>query len=101
MQREACTRFVAVEQTGIGYVFREFGRPRGRLRQFEKYRRHRWPKVATQRVARVVAISPAIAHPAQLAAIGYGHRHAKAAGSHPMTEGCRRFDALDTRQDSR
>src|SRR5712692_4978378 len=101
MKREARAGVVAIEQTGIGGELREPASLRSRTGQLEKYRRHRRPRPAVQRIARVVAIATAVAHPTQAAAIGHGHRHATATLCRQMTKGRGSFDVFDGRQQCR
>ena len=63
MKREAGTGLVPVYQTRVGLETRKPARLSGGLGYPEKYRRHRRPRQAAYRIARVITVSTSIAHP--------------------------------------
>src|SRR5262249_49618666 len=87
MQRQPRAGLVTIDETGFGAKVRK-ACLRGRLAgQFAKYRRHLRPRLPRIRIDRVIAITAAIGHPAEAAAIGHRHRHLVATGREHAAEG--------------
>src|SRR6185312_1648399 len=70
MQAQARTCLVAIDQTGVRHEAGKAGMRGGGPGQLQESRRHRRPRLADERVERIVAIAAPIADPAQRPRIG-------------------------------
>src|SRR5215510_10859020 len=86
MEREACTRFVPVDQTRIRLETVESPRGGGAHGETPKDRGHRGPGTLSQRIDRIVAIAGSVGHPAGATAIGDCHRHPMTARGHHVAD---------------
>src|ERR1700733_7030413 len=92
MQREAGTRYIAIDQAGIGREVIESGGTRRTFSERRKYRGHGRPRLSAQWIVGAVAVTASIADPSDGPAIAHGHRHTQAAGSFQMSKWGRRFN---------
>src|SRR5690606_27113119 len=74
------------------------GRGRGLARELQERARERWPRLAGDRVAPLVAVAAAVAAPAERAAVGHRHLHHVAARRDQVAERRGRGDRLDPGQ---